>query len=190
MYENLPKNTLNSGTMSRLRLLCSDCGYDGVSSNGDNPAQTCPECGKHDLTLHVPPRRTATMEIPKPPPPPSDAAPLRNPHLKHRLGHFPDELRITLDILEGNHQGNTYEIRQARTTFGRGEVNIDLHDSRVSRNHMVFLVFDDEKIMVCDLVSTNGVFVNGKRIQQHFLCDGDRVMVGKTRLRLHVERRH
>jgi pSer/pThr/pTyr-binding forkhead associated (FHA) protein len=37
-----------------------------------------------------------------------------------------------------------------------------------------------------DLNSTNGVFVNGKRVSRHTLKDGDRVTVGRTQFRYTV----
>ena len=55
----------------------------------------------------------------------------------------------------------------------------------VSRLHCR-LTADDEKLEVQDLSSTNGTFVNGKRVARAHIASGDRLRVG--RIELTVER--
>jgi pSer/pThr/pTyr-binding forkhead associated (FHA) protein len=55
----------------------------------------------------------------------------------------------------------------------------------VSRFHCR-LTADDEKLEVQDLSSTNGTFVNGKRVERAHIASGDRLRVG--RIELTVER--
>jgi len=55
----------------------------------------------------------------------------------------------------------------------------------VSRLHCR-LTADDEKLEVQDLSSTNGTFVNGKRVVRARIASGDRLRVG--RIELTVER--
>ena len=55
----------------------------------------------------------------------------------------------------------------------------------VSRLHCR-LTADDEKLEVQDLSSTNGTFVNGKRVARAHVASGDRLRVG--RIELTVER--
>jgi pSer/pThr/pTyr-binding forkhead associated (FHA) protein len=51
----------------------------------------------------------------------------------------------------------------------------------VSRLHCQ-LTADDEKLEVQDLSSTNGTFVNGKRIKRAHIGSGDRLRVGRIEL--------
>jgi len=55
----------------------------------------------------------------------------------------------------------------------------------VSRYHAVLLA-GPVHTTIEDLRSTNGVFVNGKRVSRHVLKEGDRVTIGKTNFRYTV----
>lgn len=51
----------------------------------------------------------------------------------------------------------------------------------VSRIHCRFLVSDDGELVVEDLGSTNGTFVNGEKAGKRALAEGDTVAVGRVR---------
>ena len=53
----------------------------------------------------------------------------------------------------------------------------------VSRVHCRLTATDD-RLEVVDLKSTNGTFVNGKRVTQAHLSAGDRLRVGRVELRI------
>jgi len=57
-----------------------------------------------------------------------------------------------------------------------------LDDARVSRRH-ARLDWDGSGWVVVDAGSTNGLFVNGKRVEEHRLKPGDELEVGETTLR-------
>ncbi len=70
-----------------------------------------------------------------------------------------------------------------RTTIGRGLDNDVRIDTKfVSRHHAVVLA-GPQQTVVEDLRSTNGVYVNGRRVTRAVLRDGDVVHVGKTQFR-------
>ena len=52
----------------------------------------------------------------------------------------------------------------------------------VSRVHCRLTVAPDGTLEVCDLESTNGTFLNGKRIERARLKSGDRLGVGRIEL--------
>src|SRR5688500_3801961 len=52
----------------------------------------------------------------------------------------------------------------------------------VSRVHCRVTAMDDGGLEVRDLVSTNGTFVNGRRVGTARLAPGDRVQVGRVEL--------
>ena len=68
------------------------------------------------------------------------------------------------------------------TTIGRlPDNNIIIENPAVSSHHAC--VFrDGERFVVEDLGSTNGTFVNEKRVTRHQLADGDVLIVGKHKL--------
>ena len=65
------------------------------------------------------------------------------------------------------------------SAFRRGP-DILLDDAKVSRTHCLLFV-DDQGAAVVDLMSTNGVLVNGERVDEADLKEGDIVHVGKSR---------
>ena len=84
--------------------------------------------------------------------------------------------------------GNTdfVHVLGRRTRIGRGNDNeLVLDTKHVSRYHAVLLA-GPAYTTVEDLNSTNGVFVNGKRVSRQTLKDGDRVTIGKTHYRYTV----
>ncbi|HEY6124729.1 MAG TPA: FHA domain-containing protein [Steroidobacteraceae bacterium] len=84
--------------------------------------------------------------------------------------------------------GNTdyVHVLGRRTRIGRGSDNeLVLDTKHISRYHAVLLA-GPVHTSIEDLNSTNGVFVNGKRVSRQVLKDGDRVTVGRTQFRYSV----
>src|SRR5215470_12512982 len=76
----------------------------------------------------------------------------------------------------------TYELTSPVTLLGRGtDCDLRLVDPGVSRHHAELRVEDDEVVLV-DLGSTNGTFVNGEPVRRVALTDGTRVTLGRTTL--------
>src|SRR5215212_4909548 len=88
----------------------------------------------------------------------------------------------TLKITGGNAAGQTITLEQelviGRSTPGLGSLG---GDSEISRVHARVFHDPSGRLMVEDLGSTNGTFVNGNRISgQQALNSGDQVRVGQT----------
>jgi hypothetical protein len=76
----------------------------------------------------------------------------------------------------------TYELSAPLTILGRGtDCDLRLVDPGVSRHHAELRVEDGEVVLV-DLGSTNGTFVNGQPVRRISLTDGTRVTLGRTTL--------
>jgi Protein of unknown function (DUF3662)/FHA domain len=76
----------------------------------------------------------------------------------------------------------TYEISTPLIILGRGtDCDLRLVDPGVSRHHAEIRVEDGEVVLV-DLGSTNGTFVNGQPVRRVTLTDGTRVTLGRTTL--------
>ena len=83
-----------------------------------------------------------------------------------------------LEILKGNDAGAQFRISGARVLFGRAsDCDVVITDSSVSRNHAEMIRAEGGYI-VKDLRSSNGVFVNGKKVQEHYLVSGDVFTMG------------
>ncbi|MBS0493538.1 MAG: FHA domain-containing protein [Proteobacteria bacterium] len=74
-------------------------------------------------------------------------------------------------------------LAQERTTVGRRPYNdVVIDNLAVSGEHAVFVRSGDD-VLVHDLGSTNGTYVNGKPIKQQVLRNGDIVEMGKYKIR-------
>ncbi|NNF52087.1 MAG: FHA domain-containing protein [Gammaproteobacteria bacterium] len=77
----------------------------------------------------------------------------------------------------------TVTLEQERVVIGRHTLNnICIDSNAVSRCHAQVIVVEGVPVLM-DLNSTNGTFVNFKRIQQHVLRDNDIVAIGRHRLK-------
>ncbi len=77
--------------------------------------------------------------------------------------------------------GIAYPLVRAITRLGRGsDTDIRIEDPGASRNHCEIVL--GQPVIVRDLNSTNGTFVNGERITEHQLADGTTILVGTTPL--------
>jgi Protein of unknown function (DUF3662)/FHA domain len=82
---------------------------------------------------------------------------------------------------DGGNQ-RTYDISTPLVILGRGtDCDLRLVDPGVSRHHAEIRVEDGEVVLV-DLGSTNGTFVNGQPVRRVPLSDGTRVTLGRTTL--------
>jgi WD40 repeat protein len=72
-------------------------------------------------------------------------------------------------------------------TIGRAPANdIVLNDPQVSRKHAI-LQQEDQHIIISDLQSHNGIFVNGQRVRRAVLTDGAAVVIGSIHLSVKLE---
>jgi len=89
----------------------------------------------------------------------------------------------SLVILHGSHLGTRYPIDKQKITIGRSHnCDIVVEDENISRIHAEIIV-NTKEVRVCDLDSTNGTFVNSRRVSEAVLQDGDLVMFSQVVLK-------
>jgi two-component system cell cycle response regulator len=104
------------------------------------------------------------------------------------------KLNIILTVIQGSETdfGKTYSFTQNCIHIGRNqklemtEVNVGLNDLKVSKVHCEISSIKTnelEQIVIKDLDSTNGTYVNGEMIRQRILTPGDKITIGETILR-------
>ena len=82
-------------------------------------------------------------------------------------------------VQEGERRGKWYPIH-AGTKIGRKDVDLVLDDDWVSAMHAK-ITFEGGQYHIWDFGSSNGTFVNGKRIREATLIkENDKVKIGKT----------
>ena len=87
-----------------------------------------------------------------------------------------------LQVTQGAHRGRYYGLGNRPLTGGRDPArDIQLIDPKISNKHFQIRRRDEQYVIV-DLHSRNGVFVNGVKVEEHVLEDGDEIRLGDTRL--------
>lgn len=98
----------------------------------------------------------------------------------------PNELRVAaarLLVTSGGQLLAEIGLRRPRLVLGRDEsCDIRLDGSYVSRYQNLFMETPTGWVLI-DLHSTNGSFVNGRKVHEHRLRDGDLIAVGQYQLR-------
>ena len=88
--------------------------------------------------------------------------------------------RATLREVRPDGSSQTFVVDGRPLTIGRGPDNgLVLRDTRASRNH-ARIYGRQGGLLLADLGSTNGSFVNDRRVQEIALGEGDRIRLGDT----------
>lgn len=85
-------------------------------------------------------------------------------------------------------QGVDYPLYNGETVVGRSTEGITIPDGYMSRQHAKFVV-TTESVTITDLGSSNGTFINDKKLDHNIAISvkvTDRVKIGKTELVLHI----
>jgi pSer/pThr/pTyr-binding forkhead associated (FHA) protein len=96
---------------------------------------------------------------------------------------LPQGRRVSLAILQGADSGRTSQTPGPTTGRARGDADVVLNDDEVSRQHSC-LEIHGAKVVLKDLGSTNGTFVNETKIAQCEIDNRGEFRVGGTRLML------
>jgi hypothetical protein len=98
-------------------------------------------------------------------------------------------MRCAVTVVQGPHRGERLEWdAPATVVVGRGsrvQLRLD-EDAHISRNHFRLEV-EPPQCRLHDLGSRNGTFVNGQRVSDCPLRDGDLIAAGQTQLRFSVQ---
>ncbi|HJL14660.1 MAG TPA: FHA domain-containing protein, partial [Sandaracinaceae bacterium LLY-WYZ-13_1] len=137
------------------------------------------------------------FDLPPPPPPPdsadafaefeddleSEATQIDDSHLLAEqsttiLEGMPAQPFLAVE--KGNDHGREFVLQEGENGVGRGIDNdVILADVAVSRRHLKIIRTGDT-LKLRDLGSGNGTQVNGKKVHQTGLVDGDRIELGET----------
>ena len=91
-----------------------------------------------------------------------------------------------LKFISGKYQGGEFPLKaEKQIVIGRSsELDMVLVEDMVSRKHARIVVNGTGQISIEDLGSTNGTFVNGEKVKQATLKEGDRILIGTSILKL------
>jgi len=94
---------------------------------------------------------------------------------------------LALRFISGKYQGGEFPLIQGRDIhIGRSnDLDMVLAEDMVSRRH-ARITYQTDEILIEDLASTNGTFVNGEKVKRSRLREGDRVLIGTSILKVVV----
>ncbi|HXV62990.1 MAG TPA: FHA domain-containing protein [Vicinamibacteria bacterium] len=104
------------------------------------------------------------------------------------LLQLPPDKKYSLAVLQGRASGQIFEITKVRTTIGRSDADIVLDDPECSRQHATVEILGS-RVVVTDLNSTNGTFVQGERIERTELENHHEFRIGEHVMMLIVTAR-
>jgi pSer/pThr/pTyr-binding forkhead associated (FHA) protein len=89
--------------------------------------------------------------------------------------------RAFLTVLSGREVGTVHKLGPGESILGRGvEAQVQIIDNGVSRRHAKIVRDPDGTTKIVDLNSTNGTYVNGRRVDVESLREGDRIRIGQS----------
>jgi hypothetical protein len=159
------------------------------------PGEPAPQVGAADDTLK--PQPEAGLAGTAPPRPTSASGEIESPTLVMRAPED-DEAGHTLvlrawsvlAVVEGPAAGQAFELsHDSGTSIGRGLNNdVVLDDPAVSSQHCRIRP-ESEGFVLHDLSSTNGTFVNDRRVTRHVLAEGDQIRIGESLIQYRTDQR-
>lgn len=146
----------------------------------DQPEASGPSTGESETTDPIPTGTTQPMDVVTPP---VDSGDLTHREKVEDLIVPPLEAgRAYLIVIRGRSVGRMLELDAAPAILGRQtDADLQVDDQGVSRRHAQ-VAKDAGVYVISDLGATNGLFVNGARVQRHVLANGDRVHLGTATL--------
>jgi predicted Zn finger-like uncharacterized protein len=106
----------------------------------------------------------------------------------HRVAEvldLPPDKKYSLAVLQGKASGQIFQIQKVKTILGRADSDIVLDDPECSRQHATLEILGS-RVVVTDLNSTNGTFVQGERIENAELENHNEFRIGEHVLMLIV----
>jgi predicted Zn finger-like uncharacterized protein len=97
----------------------------------------------------------------------------------HKMGllELPKDKRFSLAVIQGAATGQIFQVTKTRTLIGRTGADINIDDPEASRQHAAIEVIG-ETVILRDLGSTNGTFIDLDRIEQHVLGNQQEFRIG------------
>lgn len=102
-----------------------------------------------------------------------------NQIVREKLPKQQGQQKFHLIIVDGDNVGKIYPLDKKTITIGRSdEFDIQLADSSCSRKQAIIELNDKNRPVLKDLNSTNGTFVNGAKITEANIENGDKILLG------------
>jgi len=91
---------------------------------------------------------------------------------------LPPDKKYSLAVLQGKASGQIFEIHKVRTIIGRADCDVVLDDPEASRQHSSLEILGS-RVVLSDLKSTNGTFVDGQQVDRAELQNHNEFRIGE-----------
>lgn len=110
----------------------------------------------------------------------------QNYEVKHHIVNAVKGREMKLEIMTDNVRNEIKTRIVTSLIFGRSDTcDICIDDVKLSRQHFAFETQGNGDITICDLGSTNGTYLNGKRVTTTMLLkSGDVIAAGLTKIKI------
>lgn len=99
-------------------------------------------------------------------------------------------MQVALKVLAGNHEGKLIQVKDEKFFVGRSDsCQLRPKSESVSRRHCA-IVQKDGRVLLLDLKSRNGTFVNDKQVspdKAKILKSGDKIRIGQLEFEISIE---
>jgi predicted Zn finger-like uncharacterized protein len=168
------------GGKSRVTAKCKKCGGSieigaAEADFAPQPNESAPGPRERETTARV--RRMRSDE--------SAGEQTLSGHRVAEVLDLPQDKKYSLAVLQGKASGQIFQIQRVKTVLGRADCDIILDDPEASRQHATLEVLGS-RVVVTDLGSTNGTFVQGERIENAELENHNEFRIGEHVLMLIV----
>lgn len=103
-------------------------------------------------------------------------------------GEIPAALRAYFEIVSSDGKNELFELGEREILIGRSpRCDIHLASESVSRRHSR-VTFRNEEYFIEDLNSTNGLYVNGIKVEKCVLRNNDQIEIGGEKILFNEER--
>lgn len=98
-------------------------------------------------------------------------------------GPLSGTLEAWLEVTKGPDFGARFDIERVPCIVGRGKyADVRLKDEALSRLHLI-IGWEDDEFRIIDNNSQNGTRLNGSKVKEYKIENGDLVTIGNTTLR-------
>lgn len=96
-------------------------------------------------------------------------------------------LEVILTVIKGKDKPLSVKVEDTPFIIGRDEdADMKLSDESVSRFHAT-IIYENGFLYISDQSSSNGTYLNGRRIQKERLKDKDILRMGDTTIRVEIK---
>ena len=106
--------------------------------------------------------------------------------IQGKVPFLPADQKLILTLLQGKEKGKSFLLGKPVIRIGRKEADLILKDPEISRQHCVIQIYG-ETVIIRDLRSANGTWVNGLAIKEDSLKNEDQLRIGNSILRLSIQ---